>query len=430
MSIEDAIQHHEAGRLAEAERLYRSMLDSEPHHPDALHLLGVLLTQRGEYDDAVEHIQAALETDRDSALFQSSLAQAYYRGGKAAEAVEALERVVAEQPDSFQSFSDLGAALQESGELERAVEAYRRAINLNPALDIAHFNLGTALKQLGSTADAITCVEKAVVMDATQANYRATLAGYYLEADRLRAALESCQECLSLAPRNLTALAFMSIALDRLGERKSSRQLVDFDRLIQKRKLVAPAGYKSVSQFNEALAKHVRAHPTLRTDPVKNATRFGKHTDNLLINATGPIPVLVALVEEAVADYMRSLPRDPTHPYLAHRPRDFKLMMWSVVMDSQGHQLPHLHPDGWVSGVYYVELPEKMHAATGRQDGWIEFGRPLPELTGSLEPEVKVLKPEEGMLVIFPSYFYHQTIPFESVDQRICIAFDAIPRSW
>ncbi len=428
MSIDDAIRHHEAGRLREAERLYRSMLDAEPHDPEALHLLGVLLTQVGEYDDAVEHIQAALNVNRDSALFESSLARAYLRSGKLAEAIETLERVVARQPDSFQAFSDLGAALQESGELERAIEAYRRSIALNPGLAIVHFNLGTALKQQGGTADAIACVEKAVAMDATQANYPATLAGYYLEVGEPAAALRSCQACLSAAPRNLMALTFLSISLDRLGDRESAARIVDFDRLIQKRQFVTPAGYESISEFNDALAQHVRSHPTLRAEPVNNATRYGKHTDNLLINPTGPIPALAELIDRAVADYLQSLPLDPTHPYLANRPSGFKFTMWSVVMDSQGHQLPHMHPDGWVSGVYYVALPGKMRAATGEQDGWIEFGRPLRELTGSLQPEVKTIRPEEGMLVLFPSYFYHQTIPFESTEQRISIAFDAVPR--
>jgi tetratricopeptide (TPR) repeat protein len=428
MSIDDAIRHHEAGRLGEAERIYRSMLDVEPHHPDALHLLGVLLTQVGEYDDAVENIQAALDVNRDSALFQSSLAQVYFRSGKLAEAIQMLERVVARQPGSFQAFSDLGAVLQESGELDRAIEAYRRSIELNPGVAIVHFNLGTALKRQGGTAEAIARVEKAVAMDAAQASYSATLAGYYLEANDPAAALRSCRASLSVAPRNLVALTFMAIALDRLGDRERAAEIVDLGRLIRHRRLAAPAGYESVSEFNDALAKYVRNHPTLKTEPLNNATRYGKHTDNLLINPTGPIPALAELVDKAVADYLQSLPIDPTHPYLAHRPSDFKYTMWSVVMDSQGHQLPHLHPDGWVSGVYYVALPETMHAATGEQDGWIEFGRPLRELTGSLVPEVETIRPEEGMMVLFPSYFYHQTIPFESAEQRICIAFDALPR--
>ena len=428
MSIEDAIRHHEAGRLGEAEGLYRSILSGAPRDPDALHLLGVLLTQRGEYQGAEEHIQAALDVKRDSALFQSSLAQAFFRSGKLAEASEMLERVVAQQPDSHQAFSDLGAVYQESGVLDRAIEAYRRSIELNPGLAVVHFNLGTALKQRGSTADAIPCVEKAVAMDPSAANYSAILAGYYLEADEPEAALESCRQCLSVAPRNLMALTFLSVALARLGDSKSAARIVDLHRFIQPTRVVAPEGYESISAFNDAVAAYVRSHPSLKTEPINNATRFGKHTGNLLVDPGGPIPALAALIDKAVADYLQSLPMDPAHPYLAHRPPGFSYMMWSVVMESQGHQLPHMHPDGWVSGVYYVKLPEEMHAATCEQDGWIEFGRPLRELTGSSQPQVRTLRPQEGALVLFPSYFYHQTIPFESSEQRICIAFDAVPR--
>lgn len=429
MSIDDAIRLHEAGRLPEAARLYRSILDVEPRHPDALHLLGVVMIQAGDYAAAAEHIQAALSIDEDSALYQSSLAQAYYRNGRAAEAVELLERVVARQPDSFQAHSDLGAALQESGQIDRAVEAYRRSIELNPDLAIGHFNLGTALKTRGRTSQAIACLEKAVALEPSQPTMRATLAGYYLEGDDARAALESCEACLAAQPRNLTALTFKAIALERLGDHEGASHIVDLDRLVRSCRVSAPDGYSSVSDFNEALADYVRAHPTLRAEPEKNATRFGMHTENLLVDASGPILVLAGIVDEAVGDYLRDLPRDASHPYLAHRPREFKYTMWSVVMDSQGHQLAHMHPDGWVSGVYYVELPESMQAATETREGWIEFGRPLPELAGSLEPKVRVIRPEEGMIVLFPSYFYHQTIPFESSEQRICIAFDAVPRT-
>ena len=428
MSIDEAIRHHEAGHLREAEALYRSMLDADPRDPDVLHLLGVLLTQRGEYDDAVAHIRAALDLDRDSVRFQSSLAQAYFRSGKLREASAVLEDVVSRQPDSYQGFSDLGAVWQESGDLERAIAAYRRSIELNPKLAIVHFNLGTALKLRGNTADAISCVETALALDPSQANFAATLAGYYLEAGEPGRALHTCKKCLSLAPRNLTALTFMSIALDRLGDREGAARIVDFERLIQSRRLAAPPGYENISEFNRELAEHVRNHPTLKAEPVNNATRYGKHTDNLLVNPSGPIPALARLIDSAVTDYLKSLPLDPTHPYLAHRPSGFKYLMWSVVMDSQGHQLPHMHPDGWVSGVYYVELPGNMRTEARTRAGWIEFGRPLDALTGSWQPTVRTLRPEEGALVLFPSYFYHQTIPFESPEQRICIAFDALPR--
>lgn len=427
MSIHDAIRYHEAGRLREAERVYRTILGNEPQHPDALHLLGVLYSQIGEFDDAIEHIRAALRVDEDSVLFQSSLAQVYCRTGNLAQAAGILERVVAQQPDSFQAYSDLGAVLQESGDLERAIDAYRRSIELNPGLAVVHFNLGTALKAQSHASEALACVERAVALDPGRANFRATLAGYYLELDRPRAALDACHACLAIEPRNLTALTFKSIALDRLGDRESAAYIVDLDRLIKTRRIDTPAGYENVSEFNDALARYVCQHPTLKQDPANNATRFGKHTGNLLTDPGGPVPALVEVIEKAVVEYLDSLPREPSHPYLAYRPDDFKFTMWAVVMDSQGHQLAHMHPDGWVSGVYYVQLPESVRSASVDQHGWIEFGRPLPELTGSLQPEVRRVRPEEGLLVLFPSYFYHQTIPFDSTEQRICIAFDSIP---
>ena len=107
-----------------------------------------------------------------------------------------------------------------------------------------------------------------------------------IEIDEPAAALRSCQACLSVAPRNLMAMTFMSIALDRLGDRANAARIVDFDKLIQCKRFVAPAGYESISEFNDALAQHVRSHPTLRTDPVNNATQYGKHTDNLLVDPT------------------------------------------------------------------------------------------------------------------------------------------------
>ena len=80
------------------------------------------------------------------------------------------------------------------------------------------------------------------------------------------------------------ALTFLSISLERLGDRESAARIVDFDRLIRRAQLVAPEGYESISAFNDALADYVRRHPSLKTEPVNNATRFGKHTDNLMID--------------------------------------------------------------------------------------------------------------------------------------------------
>ena len=85
-----------------------------------------------------------------------------------------------------------------------------------------------------------------------------------------------------------------------------------------------------------------------------------------------------------------------------------------------------MHGDGWVSGVYYISLPGEMSEGSGHS-GWIEFGRPPRELQPEPSPEVRLFEPREGAMLLFPSYFHHRTIPFQSDERRISIAFDAIP---
>ena len=100
--------------------------------------------------------------------------------------------------------------------------------------------------------------------------------------------------------------------------------------------------------------------------------------------------------------------------------------MWANVIKSEGFQVPHIHPSGWLSAVYYVKLPKVIHSSG--QSGWIEFGEPYQDIPRTAVPELFTLRPEEGLLLLFPSYFYHRTLPFRSPDQRISIAFDVVPK--
>ena len=91
--------------------------------------------------------------------------------------------------------------------------------------------------------------------------------------------------------------------------------------------------------------------------------------------------------------------------------------------------MPHIHPSAWLSGVYYVRLPEIIGQPGQGEAGWIEFGRPPEHFHCTAEPEVRVFEPEPGLMLLFPSYFYHRTVPFESADMRISISFDVLPKA-
>jgi hypothetical protein len=91
---------------------------------------------------------------------------------------------------------------------------------------------------------------------------------------------------------------------------------------------------------------------------------------------------------------------------------------------SQGFHVNHIHPEGWISSALYIALPDEVRDATDRS-GHIQFGVPPIELGLALPPR-RIVKPQVGELVLFPSYMWHGTVPFTSAQPRITVAFDLV----
>jgi Putative 2OG-Fe(II) oxygenase len=98
---------------------------------------------------------------------------------------------------------------------------------------------------------------------------------------------------------------------------------------------------------------------------------------------------------------------------------------WSVRLRTSGHHRNHVHPRGWISSACYIELPDCMHRAD-TDEGILTFGQPSLTTMPALAPE-NAVRPAVGMLVLFPSYFWHGTVPFCSDQPRLTVAFDAVP---
>ncbi len=90
----------------------------------------------------------------------------------------------------------------------------------------------------------------------------------------------------------------------------------------------------------------------------------------------------------------------------------------------QGFQVAHVHHNAWLSGVYYLHLPGVIDDPDGNHGGWIKFGKGSDELYNLSEPLTRLIKPREGMMILFPSYLWHRTIPFDTDEERVCIAID------
>ena len=224
-----AIQHHQSGRLPQAEALYRQVLEMTPNHPDALHLLGVVELQNGNPDAGAELIHQAICHDQDNADYQANF----------------------------------GMALWELGRQDEAVSAYERALHLNPSHANAHYSLGNAHRARGRLAEAIASLRHSVRLELGAVEVRANLAALLLENDNAAAALEECDACLDRQPNSRLALSYKALALQSLGKRQPARYLLDLERLVIAQTIEIPAELGSLPEFNAALARHILVHPTL-----------------------------------------------------------------------------------------------------------------------------------------------------------------------
>jgi hypothetical protein len=140
--LEDAIHHHRAGRLIEAELIYRQILTIDAQHADCLHLLGMIAYQAGRYEDAVEMIRRAIAIHEKGASYHSNLGTVLQAQGKLDEAAASYLRALALRPNLAEVHTNLGNVLQAQDKLDEAVACHERALVLKPELAEACYNLG------------------------------------------------------------------------------------------------------------------------------------------------------------------------------------------------------------------------------------------------------------------------------------------------
>jgi len=201
-ALQLAIQHHQAGRLADAEALYRQILAARPNHADARHLLGVIAHQASRHDLAVEWIQTAIGLNPQNPFAHANLGEACRAAGRLDQAVAAYHRALELKPDYPEAHYNLGIVLRERGQLEEAAASYRRALALRPDYPEAHNNLGTVLVDQGAPDQAIAAYRRALELKPDFPEAHSNLGDALKNRGELDEAMAAFRRALQLEPGN------------------------------------------------------------------------------------------------------------------------------------------------------------------------------------------------------------------------------------
>ena len=417
---------HMAGRRQEAGRIYQEILQEHPRHADTLHLAGVLLLERKRYPQAADLIGQAIAVSPNVAKYHNNMGTVQREMGRHNEAVAAYRRALEIDPGLIDGHHNLGNACLDAGELPAAKAAFEAALEIDPKFPYTLGGLGWLLQQEGDLDRAEVLTQQALSLAPDQDEFGVNLASIRLKKGNAAGCLESCEALIREGRQPIRALALKSIALAEADQGEAAAQLMDLEGLIHSELIPAPNGYGSVAAFNRDLSELVAGHHSLMRSPPSNATRSGWHTGELAQDDHPAVAAMKAMIGREIA--RRSSVDSGAHddPFHSAIPERYKLNIWGVVMENQGHQIAHVHPSAWLSGVYYPALPPEVTDSES-QAGWIEFGRGDEDFYHRSAPVTRRIQPQEGRLVTFPSYFWHRTIPFESGTRRTSVAFDVVP---
>jgi len=211
-----ALEHHQAGRLPQAEAIYQQILQIEPNHPDALHFLGVIALQTGKNELAAELISKAISITPFNSMYLN-LGNALRNQGKLDAAIESYRNALSMTPDYAEAHYNLALALQQQGNLDSAVESYRKALLIKPDFADAHNDLGNTLKDQGQLDLAIGSYRKALAIKPGFAEAYSNLANALKDQGQLDAAIECYRQALAIKPGYADAHNNLGIVFQQQG---------------------------------------------------------------------------------------------------------------------------------------------------------------------------------------------------------------------
>ncbi len=257
------LQLHLAGRLQEAEAIYRQVLEAKPGHAEANHLLGGLAHQAGNHEQAVDLISKAIAKAPKQPFYNNNLGNALHALGRLDEAAASYRKAIALKPDYVEAHNNLANALAALGRPKDAIAGYEKAIAIKPDYAEAHYNLANAFHAMGRPEDAVARYNKAIEINPQFADAHGNLANVLKTLGRLDDAVAGYQRALAVAPGSAEFHNNLGNAQEELGRRDDA--IASYRAAIRNNSEFAEAHnnlgnlFNSMGRVDDAVASYHRA---------------------------------------------------------------------------------------------------------------------------------------------------------------------------
>ncbi len=414
--IKQAIQNHQKGNTSEAAKYYQYCIDKGFNDHRVFSNYGVLLKNLGQLKEAEISYRKAIEI----------------------------------KPNFAEAHSNLGNILRELGKIKEAELSLRKAIELKPDLGEAHRNLGDILNELGDFKEAKNSWIKAIELVPNLKGVVEILARrFYLEGKYDLAIKylrkDQSDDCQSLYLSCLLCLN-QEREFDQKYQELSTKKIcnAEMSGIIEHANILygtSKQSYFCNETINYVVIEKISEEllPENSCDQIISYLKSGEietkaqpliheaiQTTGNLFSLDYPfIKSIKKALEIKIENYKNKF-KDSEQGFIRNWPKDYTLRAWMLSMKTGGFIKSHNHRYGWITGSFYLQVPKKYDQS---DSGNISFSYQGPEypMNGKNFNSI-VKKIETRDICIFPSSLFHQTIPFDGQEDRICLVFDLIQK--
>lgn len=447
-----------AGRAQEALAVNREAVRRYPASGASWHNLAATLGDLGHGAEAAEAARRAISLGIAAPETRLVLARALQSEQRYDEAEAAFAEALRLRPDYEEANTELAQLIwMRTGDADLALGPLRRAVALNPSHPGLVFSLAMAQQFTDRRLEARATVEQGLArlpQDRRLMNFAIELycklgdapaavrlaesvrgddpvanvirAQAWLASGDAPAAAAAAEAAVRQQPFHQYSIALLATAWRMTGDPRYHKAY-DYDRLVATDDIIDPDTAEGAAFLEELRAALRRLH-RFTTHPFGQSVRQGSQAPLRLDGSHEPaIERLLELLRQAVARRVDAVGPGPGFFEQRNTGAANFSGAWSIrLMGAQGHHTDHIHPMGWISSAFYVSVPDDVADETGKP-GWIKFGEPGVATAIPLAAE-RFVRPRPGRLVMFPSYMWHGTVPYESPAERMTVAFDAVPR--
>lgn len=420
MALQSANRHAEAERVSRR-AIGRGCRSAALHHARARSLLAM-----GEFERAEAALRDCLQLEPQRVDAHDDLARlVWMRSGDTAEATAVLDQAIAKFGNDDALWAAKAAILQGAGDPRAAHACLAARVDRSTAAPALLVRAGLAALEFDSGL-ALDLAGRALRMLPTDTAARKLKTAAQLGVGDAGGALSLCEALLGEEPDDQYLIALQTTAWRILGDERYGR-LCDYRRWVIPYPLEAPPSWRNLAEFLVDLTQSLgNLHDALRHPLLFQSLRRGTETTEDLVRSRDPVvQALFNAFDAPIRDYIARIGHGGD-PLQRRNDGTYRFNgSWSVRLRTSGFHHNHVHPRGWISSACYITLPESMNDPAGGE-GTLTFGEPGILTTPALPAEYEV-RPEPGMLVLFPSYCWHGTVPFAGNGTRLTVAFDAVP---